>query len=302
MGEDLLGQTCALLAALTWATAVVLFKRSGEHVSPLALNLFKSTIGLTLLIVTLVVTRDGFAALERFPRSDILILLFSGLVGIALADTIFFHSLNLIGVGLVSVVDCLYSPFVILFSCLMLAEELSLFHYVGTGLILTGVLISSRHAPPADRTRGQLLLGMCLAAVAIAMMAFGIVLAKPVLDVNDFPLMWATMLRLLAGTFVLALFALASPQRKTHWAAFRPSAIWKFSLPASVLGNYLAMIFWVAGFKYTRASIAGILNQTSIIFAIILATIILNERFTRRKLLAIILAFAGVAIITVYGT
>ena len=107
----------------------------------------------------------------------------------------------------------------------------------------------------------------------------GPVWAKPVLD--DFPLIWATTLRLSVGTVVLALIALGSPRRKVYWAAMRPSAIWKISLPASVLGTYFAMVFWVGGFKYTDASIAGILNQTSIIFAIILAAVILKETILR---------------------
>ena len=73
-------------------------------------------------------------------------------------------------------------------------------------------------------------------------------------------------------------------------------------MPASVLGAYLAMIFWIAGFKYTKASTAGILNQTSVVFALILATVILKEPFTRRKLASVILAMAGVLLITFWGS
>lgn len=298
METNLIGESCALMAALTWAFAMVLFKRSGEHVSPLALNLFKNTVGLALLTATLLITSDGFHVLTRFPREDIVILLLSGLLGIALADTVFFHALNLIGVGLVSIVDCLYSPFVILFSCLILSERPGLSAYVGTGLILAGVLVSSRHAPPADRTRGQLVLGILGGALAMALMTFGIVIAKPVLDLYDFPLIEATALRMLAGTAILAVFALVSSQRKVYWSAFRPSATWKVSLPASVLGAYFALIFWMGGFKYAKASIAGILNQTTVVFALILATVILKESFTRRKLAAVILAASGVMVVT----
>jgi drug/metabolite transporter (DMT)-like permease len=64
---------------------------------------------------------------------------------------------------------------------------------------------------------------------------------------------------------------------------------------------YFALLFWIAGFKYTYASLAAILNQTSVIFALILASVFLKERFTRRKLAAVVLAFAGVAIIAANG-
>ncbi len=36
-----LGETCALLSPLLWSFAVILFRKTGEHVTPIALNLFK---------------------------------------------------------------------------------------------------------------------------------------------------------------------------------------------------------------------------------------------------------------------
>ena len=300
MAMVFVGETCALAAALSWALALVLFKRSGEQIHPIALSLFKNIVALILLSTTLLVMWDGVGALQQFQPIDIGILLLSGVLGIALADTVFFFALNLVGVGIVAIVDCLYSPLIILFSFLLLSEELTLIDYIGTGLILVAVFISSRHAPVAGRTRAQITWGVVLCAVAMALMTLGIVMAKPVLDL-PFPLIWATTLRLAAGTIALALLTLLLPKGKQYWSALKPSPVWKFSLPASVLGSYLAMILWVAGFKYAKASVAGILNQTSTIFAIILATLLLKETFTRRKLTAVILAAIGVVLVTLKG-
>lgn len=295
--RNLIGEACALLAAITWACAMVLFKRSGERVTPLALNIFKNVIALILFGITLLVMPQGLEVVHHFPSGDIAILLLSGLLGIAFADTLFFYSLNLIGVSLISIVDCLYAPFIVVFSYFLLMEELTVIHYVGIGLIIAGVFISSRHVPPANRTRGQIVGGVLLGACAMGLMTFGIVIAKPVLDMNDFPLIPATALRLLMGTLALALIALASERRREYWSVFRPAPIWKVSVPASILGTYLALLFWMAGFKWADASIAGVLNQTSVIFAIILAAVFLKEHFTRRKLLAIVLAAIGVVIV-----
>lgn len=301
MDKDLVGQLCALAAALTWATALVLFKRSGERVPPLALNLFKNVLGLILLIATLAVMGDGVGSLAQFPMGDLAILALSGFLGIAVADTLFFYALNLIGVGLISIVECLYSPMVILCAFVILSETLTGAHGLGIALILFAVYVSSRHKPPENRTRGQLIAGMLLGGTSVALMAFGIVIAKPVLDTGGFPLIWAATLRLIVGTVALAMILWASPQRKIHFGVFKPAAVWRYTVPASVLGTYFAMIFWIAGFKYTQASIAGVLNQTSVVFALILATFVLKEPFTRRKLASVVLASAGVALITVYG-
>ena len=57
----------------------------------------------------------------------------------------------------------------------------------------------------------------------------------------------------------------------------------------------------MGGFKYTHASVAAILNQTSVIFALILATLILKEEFTWRKVVAATLALSGVVMILILG-
>lgn len=297
------GELFALLAAFTWAFALVLFKYSGERVTPLALNLFKSAVGVVLLAVTLLAAPlvpsllggESLSQVLELPARHIWIIVASGVIGIALADTLFFYGLNMVGIGIISIVDCLYTPFVFLFSFLLLKEQLTAVHVVGAALILMGVLVSSRHKPPPGTTRRQVVGGVLVGALAMASMAYGIVIAKPVLD--GFPLVWAALIRLLAGTLALAAVALLSPARKKLWSIFRPSPDWKTALPGALVGTYLAYMFWLAGFKYADASINAILNQTTVIFAIILATVIVKERMTRRKALAVALAVLGVAVV-----
>jgi drug/metabolite transporter (DMT)-like permease len=298
------GELLALLAAFTWAFAMVLFKYSGERVAPLALNLFKNSVAIVLLALTLLVARyfrasiggGGLDYVLSSPAVDLLILAASGVIGIALADTLFFYSLNVVGVGIVSIVDCLYSPLVILCSWLMLFEQITVAHFLGGGLILAGVIVSSGHAPAPHATRGQLVGGVVMGALAMGSMAFGITLATPVLKMG-FPLIWAATIRIVAGTLALAPLALASPARKKLWAVFRPCPPWKTAVPGALLGTYLAYVLWVAGYKYADASINAILNQTTVIFAIILATVIVKERMTRRKALAVTLAVLGVVVV-----
>ncbi len=302
MGTHGIGQFFALATAITWALALVLFKRSGERIPPLSLNLYKNTVGLVLMVATMAVAAllgsQPFDVLANQRIDDICILMVSGIIGIAIADTIFFHGLNLCGVGLVAVVDCTYTPFTILFAWLLLAEQLTPFHYLGAALIIGGVFVASRHKVPPDRTRGQIVLGMTLAMIAIATMGFGIVLAKPVLEQADVPLVWATSVRVFAGTGFLALYALLGPRWKENWRVFKPSRVWRVALPGSILGAYLALVFWVAGFKYTYASVAAVLNQTSVIFAAVFAALILKEQFGVRKIVALSLAVIGVLIVT----
>ena len=68
-------------------------------------------------------------------------------------------------------------------------------------------------------------------------------------------------------------------------------------LPMTFFGPFLATIFWTAGFKHIPAGRAAIYNQLSTAFIIILATLVLKERMTWRKLLGVGLAVIGAVIV-----
>lgn len=68
-------------------------------------------------------------------------------------------------------------------------------------------------------------------------------------------------------------------------------------IPGSILGTYLALVFWIGGMKYAPASVASALNQTSNIFIFVLAALFLKERITPYKIAGIIMAVAGVFLV-----
>ena len=131
----------------------------------------------------------------------------------------------------------------------------------------------------------------------MAAVAVGIVIAKPVL--NRSPVLWATAMRQVGCLGVLLPAALMTRRRRQIFRVFRPSASWKFSIPATLLGSYIALIAWIAGMKYTLVGIAAILNQASTVFILMLATVFLREPLTVRKIGAASLAIAGITLVTV---
>jgi len=121
--------------------------------------------------------------------------------------------------------------------------------------------------------------------------ALGIVIAKNVLDQVD--VFWATFIRVTAGVMGLVPVVLCHPERMRFVRELKFSKAWFNALPATVSGNYIALVLWMAGMKYTTASRAAILNQMSTIFLFILATVWLKEKMTAQRLAAIVLAVAG---------
>jgi drug/metabolite transporter (DMT)-like permease len=59
------------------------------------------------------------------------------------------------------------------------------------------------------------------------------------------------------------------------------------------------MLVWLAGMKFTQASIAAALNQTSTIFLFVFASLFLHEPITPRRILAIALAVCGALLVII---
>lgn len=290
-----LGQLFSLLAAAGWAVAVVLFKKSGETVHPLALNLFKTALAVALLVPTLWLW--GGEILRSVPESDYVLLLLSGVLGIGISDTLFFMCLNALGAGLTAIVDTLYSPFIIGLSMLWLGERLTVWQVSGVVLIISAVVAATydpgnRNAPEKRR----LLAGLLYGVLALLLVAVGIVMIKPLL--NRSPVLWATEVRLIGGLFFLITFVWGHPRRRLILTTLRAPGSWRFVISGSLMGSYVAMVFWIAGMKLAPASVAAALNQTSTIFIYILAVLFLREPLTFRRTVGVFLAVAGSLLVT----
>ena len=105
---------------------------------------------------------------------------------------------------------------------------------------------------------------------------------------------------LLGGMVVLLLVLLLHGRRKKIINSLISTRNWRYTLAGSFFGAYLAMLIWIAGIKYTQASIASALNQTSTIFIFIFAGFILKEPITLRRALGIILAFTGAFLVSFF--
>ncbi|MBT3200021.1 MAG: DMT family transporter [Phycisphaerales bacterium] len=289
-----IGELYSLGAAVTWAFSVILFKKSGESVHPVALNMFKSILAIVLLLPVLFL-RSEFLY-DSASGADYILLLFSGVIGIAIADSLVFKGLNLLGAGLSSIINCLYSPFIILFSVLFIGESLGCVQVLGVLLIISAVLTATSLKGRGSVNRHDLILGVICCSLAMAIMGISIVMVKPLLDRS--PVLWATGVRLVGGAAGLCVHLLIHPKRRAIIKSMICARSWKYTLGGSFLGGYLAMILWVGGMKYTQASTAAALNQTSNIFVFLFAAWFLKERITVLRALAICAAVLGALLVT----
>lgn len=288
----MLGAFFSLSAAFFWASAVILFKKSGKTFSPISLNIYKSIVAFILISATMLILGKPF--FPDKPFNDWIILSASGFFGITLADLFFFTALNRLGAGIVAVVECLYLPFVLMFSFILLGESLNAYGIVGGLLVLCAIFVGA--IPIKDLVKGfdsrqDIWTGIVMGFLSMFFLAIGIVIIKGVLESAD--VFWVTLVRVSAGIVSLLIMVIIHPKRKQYFGELKLSKAWITALPASITGNYLALLCWIAGMKYTTVSKAAILNQMSTIFIFILAAIFLKEKITVKKSVAICLAITG---------
>jgi len=286
-----LGEILALASAVVWAVAVILFRISGKDVHPIGLNLFKSVFALLLLLAVMPLLHKPLFPDATLTQAGLLLL--SGFLGIAVSDTLFLMSLNILGASLAAIVDCFYSPFVIILSYVFLSERLNGWQLSGVLLIITAVLTIARKSRGENGriSRKDLIRGIILGILAMLFVAVGIVLVKPIL--SGVGVFWATGVRLVGGTLGVSAFLLLHPRRRQILRPLFDLPNWKAMIPASFFGAFLSLLFWMGGMKFALASVAAVLNQMNTIFIFILATVFLKEKATPWKIAAVILAFIG---------
>lgn len=291
------GAFLAVFCAFTWSVSVILFKKSGESIHPVLLNLLKNSIALVLMVPTVLLI-DGLTVPSIAPK-DWAILVFSGMLGIGAADAMVLKALKEIGAARIAIVECTYSPFVMALSILFLGEALTGARIVGATFVGAAIVFVSLKPELTDVSPQKITRGMLWGVAGLFSMAAGIVLIKPLFAAV--PLFWMIGIRLAAGVVASIVIFAALPAKRALLQDLRNVEQKGLVTAACVLSTYFSMMLWVSGYKFNDATIAAVLNQTSTIFTVVLAAVILKERFTPLKIIGTACAIVGVLIITVAG-
>jgi drug/metabolite transporter (DMT)-like permease len=288
------GDIFAILTALCWSSGVIFFHVSGRILGSLQISLLKNIIGVIGFIGFLAVQRIEFPV---FTHHELWIMVISGTFGVAVGDLFFLASLRRLGAGLNAIVSTTYSPTIFLLAFFMFGEVISLQAYCGGTLVIAGILIGTLEIPK-NRSRRNISRGVFYGFIAQVLTAFSVLLLKPIMEIH--PVVPIALVRFSTGAVLSIGFLVftkgPSALRETIKQGFKHPPL----IMGSILGTFLSVIFWLAGYKYTLAGRAAIFNQLSTIFIIIMAAIFLKEAMTRRKWLAVTCALSGALLVSAY--
>jgi drug/metabolite transporter (DMT)-like permease len=288
-----IGVVAALGSAASWSVGALLFSRLGESLSSFAMTLVKGVVSVLLL---------GLPALLLGGFSDMgaqayYYLVMSGLLGIALSDTFFFSALKELGPRAVVLLAALGQVFTVVLAVILLGERLPLNGWFSIVFIVSGIAIGI--FPRSSEQGSSSLRGIAFGLISVLSMSVSVILTKKGLEGT--PTLYATFIRMLAGTLGMFLIGILTFRLKKWVTPFRdPRLILQFVLAVCVItfgGFWLAIV----AFKYISVAVANSLISMEPIFIIPLSVIFLKEKLTLQAVAGAVIAVTGVISLCISG-
>lgn len=310
----------ALAAALCWTLASGLWRRLPTSLGSGQLNLLKNLVALALQLPLLLVL-VGVGAAGSGGAGPVLLLLLSGVVGIALGDSFYLAALRRLGTRRALTFDAAGPALSAIFAALLLAEVPAPRQWLGIALISLAVLLVATQAPlqspttapalasaPAptglpgatgtedSRLHGQRRLGIALALAAVGCGVAAALLSRAALRQGQFSPLLSATLRLGAAALVMLpmVWRLPAPARRP----LPPRRRWPLLLLATLLGTCAGLVLQQAALAQLKGGLAVALLSTGPVLAVPLAPLE-GDRPGPLGLAAALLAVVGVALVAI---
>lgn len=293
------GEFAALGAAFFWSWTAIFFAAAGERVGSVAVNTLRLTMASLFLFVTALAI-EPISPLEWYDGGKPLLLLLSGIVGLAIGDGALFKALILFGPRRTSLVLALAPIFAALISWPVLGEALSLTAWCGILLTTGGVIwvVAERSAAEGAALDGRkrILAGLTLGVIASLSQAVGLILAKAGMG-DAVPPVAATFLRMIAATSAIWVFVLFTNRGEAIQAALRHKEALGYLAAGSVVGPYLGVWLSLVSVRYAETGVAATLMGMVPIMVIPWVILIRKEWVSLRAIGGTVIAILGTALL-----
>jgi drug/metabolite transporter (DMT)-like permease len=310
------GESAALLSALVWALAAVIFSHLSQSIPAMGLNFAKAFVALLMVLFTLgsfgQLTPESIVQTWQLllagqyilplPLFSLFCLLSSGVLGIAIGDTFYLRALACLGARRTLLLATLSPPLAALMAFLWLQETFSPSAGLGVFLTMAGVfwVISERTSakvePLPQVQQGviwALLFSLAQASGALLSRAAFVRAAAAGQPVDP---LWAAGLRLGTGCGVLVIWGLSRQNFGKWLKGFQQPRRLGLLILAAFMGTFLGIWLQQLSLKHTSAGIAQTLSSTSPLFVLPLA-IGLGEKVSPRAFLGVVIALGGIALL-----
>jgi drug/metabolite transporter (DMT)-like permease len=288
-----------LIAALLWTFSSMLWGKI--RLTPTVLNFAKNWVGCGMLLAHLLVTSLVWQTWPQLGNAGSLLWLsLSAIIGIAIGDTLYFRSIQILGPRLALVMATTAPLFGASIGLVVFGEILPWFGWAGVGLTLLGVyvVVSDRRSriEAPGLYHGAVLEGVLCGLGGAVCQAIGGGLSKQA--TKDCGELEAAAIRTTVALIVTLAYIALRGKLGESW---RTSMRWehlKKIVPAAGLGTWLGIWLSQIAFNQAPLAIALTLMSTSPLFAIPIVHFYFGHRATRIAIIGSLIAVAGVYLVS----
>ncbi|MBD1582762.1 DMT family transporter [Pseudoalteromonas sp. S16_S37] len=290
-----IGEIAALAAALVWASSTLLYKRFSHSLSPLELNVNKGLLAAGMMLFAIIVTQDWQA--PSYIHSWYW-LIASGVIGIAIGDSAYFAALRNIGPARTLIIESFAPAIAGILNIVMLGSYLSWQAWFGIFITIVGVLIALKPKQILpDLERSIYVKGILFALLAAFCQAAGMVMSKGAMNTEQNSSLWAALIRLLSGTFSVAVLVFFVKEHSLVKAVSIHKIDGKGWLLAAIFfGTFIGLWLQLLSVKHTDPAIAQTIFATAPLMVMTIG-FIKKEPVTANMLLGGLLALVGVGVL-----
>jgi drug/metabolite transporter (DMT)-like permease len=290
-------ELAALGAAACWAVTGILAPGPIAHLGALAFNRWRQVFA-TLMFAAIVLASGTW---RQFDAATVVPLVFSGLIGIFLGDSLLFTAVGRIGPRRAGVLFALNAPVAALLGWLVLGETLGAAAIGGIALTVAGVslaILYGRGRAPGhalEAVRGSLIVGIAAGLGAATGQATGSLIARPVMAAGFDPFA-ASLLRVVVAAAGLA-FLMRLPLAGIPQPRPMTPRVATLTALTAFLGLGVGMTLVLFALAGGKVGIVSTLSATSPVLILPLLWLVTGQRPSGGAWAGAALVVAGMALI-----
>ena len=285
----MIGFCAAISAVLFWTFACSIWRKESKTILPRQINIYKNALA-SILFFPVVLTINWFSHV-----SSISLLIISGIVGIAIGDTLYINSLKIIGTRKTLSFEALTPIIATTLSTLTIDDIYPQKVWIGSILVSFSILMIVRqNTYKKDYLKEKEILGIFCAIGSVICAVVAALMSRIILISSTLSPLQTTEIRLLSASIFLFLIF-----KKDFSELLNNRTITKNShlnlVLSTFMGTNCGVLFQQVVFKYLPIGVGWTLLSLSPLFALFISNKE-GDQINNFTILYSILSFIGVAI------
>lgn len=284
----------ALISTMTWSYSTILYKRISCKVSLINIVIINSLIGFLLMFLLSVIFRKNLMV----EHTALYKMAISGIIGIAVADTLFYKSLKFLSAVALQIVFLVIPLFYGFLGYVYLNETPSLYNILGFFIIIIGIILNTCHA---DKNKLNIKLkfhGLILAILSFICMSYSMVITKPLF--SDWSVMVVTAYRSFFGGLALLIISILTNRFKSITINETETAKLKQVISVAFLYNIGGTLCSMLAVKYCHLFTVSSIMVLEPIFTLLFLICFYKHKPLPKEILNIFLIVFGIILMTIF--